>query len=82
MATRSGHGTVVIWDLTRKSKIRVLEGHTDWVMSVAWSDDGEIFASGSRDETVCVWRVNVQVRGVSAHAMFPLFWGGFGFDLL
>jgi WD40 repeat protein len=64
--------TVVIWDLTRKSKIRVLEGHIYYVRSVAWSGDGEFIASGSADTTVRVWQVNVQVCGVSACGIFFL----------
>ncbi len=78
MASGSSDGTVVIWDLPRKSKIRVLEGHTRVVLSVAWSGDGEFLASWSRDKTVCLWEMNVQVRGVSANAIFPSF-GGFCF---
>jgi WD40 repeat protein len=66
MASGGNDKTVVIWELTRKSKIRVLEGHTHSVMSVAWSGDGGFIASGSTDKTVRVWQVNVQVRGVSA----------------
>lgn len=30
-------------------------GHTDSVMSVSWSHDGTMLASGSDDRTVCVW---------------------------
>ena len=44
----------------------MLEGHTDWVMSVAWSGDGGFIASGSFDETVRVHEVDAQVRGVRA----------------
>jgi WD40 repeat protein len=66
MASGSNDGYVVIWDLPRKSKVRVLEGHTHWVMSVVWSGDGEIITSGSWDETVRVWQVNVQVCSVNA----------------
>jgi WD40 repeat protein len=75
MASGSYDWTVVIWDLIRKSKIRVLENHTGMVESVAWSGDGDIIASGSADKTVRVWQVNVQVRGVSARVVFSSFWG-------
>ena len=66
MASGSNDKTVVIWELTRKSKIRVLEGHTDCVTSVAWSGDGGFIASGSWDKTVRVHEVDAQVRGVRA----------------
>jgi WD40 repeat protein len=66
MASGSDDETVMIWDLTRKSKIRVLEGHTRLVTTVALSGDGEVIVSGSADKTVRVWQVNVQVRLVSA----------------
>lgn len=34
---------------------QALEGHSDWVMSVAFSPDGSRLASGSWDTTVKVW---------------------------
>jgi WD40 repeat protein len=72
MVSGSCDGTVVIWELPRKSKIRVLEGHTYYVMSMAWSGDGGFIVSGSSDKTVRVWQVNVQVCGVSACVIFFL----------
>jgi WD40 repeat protein len=82
MASGSNDRTVVIWDLIRKSKIRVLKGHTNWVTSVAWSGDGDIIASGSTDETVRVWQVNVQVCVVSASIIFFISFSSISHDLV
>ncbi|MGH9349633.1 MAG: KGGVGR-motif variant AAA ATPase, partial [Vicinamibacterales bacterium] len=35
--------------------LRALEGHWDWVRSIAWSFDGARLATGSDDRTVRVW---------------------------
>ncbi len=72
MASGSDDMTVVIWELTRKSKIRMLEGHTRGVTSVAWSGDGGFIASGSWDKTVHVWQVNVKVCFVVCNFVFYL----------
>src|SRR2546421_434598 len=34
---------------------KTLKGHTDWVNSIAYSQDGKYLASGSRDRTVKIW---------------------------
>jgi WD40 repeat protein/subtilase family serine protease len=38
--------------------VRTLTGHTDSVRSVAFSPDGSLIASGSRDATIKLWRVS------------------------
>ena len=34
---------------------RVLSGHTDWVLSIAFTPDGKWALTGSRDNTACLW---------------------------
>src|SRR5438067_6436746 len=41
----------------RVGELRVLEGHTDRVLSVAFSSDGKRALSGSQDRTVRLWNV-------------------------
>jgi WD40 repeat protein len=35
--------------------LKVLRGHEGPVASIAWSPDGNLIASGSYDETICIW---------------------------
>jgi len=39
-----------------------LEGHTEWVFSVAWSPDGSQLCSGSDDNTLRLWDLTVFLR--------------------
>ncbi|MHC5718011.1 MAG: WD40 repeat domain-containing protein [Nostoc sp.] len=38
--------------------LHTLQGHSNWVWSVAYSPDGKTLASGSRDETIKLWDVD------------------------
>jgi RNA polymerase sigma factor (sigma-70 family) len=50
-------GDVTLWD-TRTGKLKqTLEGHDNMVYAVAFSRDGRTLASGSRDQTIKLWRV-------------------------
>jgi hypothetical protein len=45
-----------LWDVERQREVGVLRGHTDDITSVTFSPDGRVFASGSWDGTVLLWR--------------------------
>ena len=44
--------TTSVWDLTTGECKSTLEGHTNWVRSVAISPDGKTIVSGSDDQTL------------------------------
>ncbi|HEY7417841.1 MAG TPA: WD40 repeat domain-containing protein, partial [Ktedonobacteraceae bacterium] len=47
--------TVQVWDAFTGAHLSVYRGHTDEVMTVAWSPDGQYIASGSADGTLRLW---------------------------
>jgi len=46
-----------LWDVRTGDCLITLQGHTAWILSVAFSPDGQILASGSHDETIKLWDV-------------------------
>ncbi|MCI0691760.1 TIR domain-containing protein [candidate division KSB1 bacterium] len=55
--TAADDKTVRLWDVETGRCLRVLEGHTEKVQSVAWSADQRRVLSGSDDMTVRLWDV-------------------------
>jgi len=55
VASGSDDKTVRLWDAASGRARHKLEGHSDYVRSVAWSPDGGTVASGSDDNTVRLW---------------------------
>jgi WD40 repeat protein len=80
-AVEVGVGNAVdLWDIARGAKAQRLEGHTDHVMSVAVSSNGQTLASASMDRTLVLWDVARRARagilhdtseGVGAFAFSP-----------
>ena len=57
LASGSFDCTVTILSADTGATLRTLRGHTDWVNSVLFSQDGTKVLSGSWDKTVRVWRI-------------------------
>ena len=53
-----GDKTVKIWDADERKLLRTLEGHPAGVLGLAFSSDGTMLASLSRDGTVKTWQVH------------------------
>jgi WD40 repeat protein len=63
---------VVVYDAHTGTQLRVLAGHTDTVTGVAFSPDGKLLASSSRDHDARVWDAKTLklVKILSRHAAF------------
>jgi WD40 repeat protein len=48
-------GEVRQWNVTEGKLVRVLEGHSDAIYSVALSPDGQVLATGSYDQKIKLW---------------------------
>ena len=57
-AAPSADNTVRLWDVATGELQKTLTGHTDEVLSVRFSADGQTLASGSADGTVLLWDMN------------------------
>jgi WD40 repeat protein len=53
----SGNHLIHLVDVANGAALRLLRGHTNWILSVAFSPDGETLASSSADCTICLWKV-------------------------
>ncbi len=48
-------GSVVLWDLSSGKQIKTLNGHADWVISLAFAPDGKKALTGSKDGLLIYW---------------------------
>ena len=54
----SGSNTIGVWRVSSGERINTLTGHSNYVLSVVFSPNGEYLVSGSYDKTIGVWRVS------------------------
>jgi len=59
-----GIGMVRIWDVATGKCNRTIEGHSSVVSSVVFTPDGEYVISGSWDETIGIWKVHEETKGI------------------
>jgi hypothetical protein len=53
--TGSRDGTARLWNAATGNLIRSATGHSNWVLSVAFSPNGDRFVTGSSDHTARIW---------------------------
>ena len=58
LATGSYDRIVRLWNPETGQCLKLLQGHSNLIWSVAWSADGKTLASGSDDQTIKLWDVN------------------------
>jgi WD40 repeat protein len=46
-----------LWNVENGYFIGVCEGHTDWIRAVDFSPTGKVFATGSDDQTIKLWKI-------------------------
>jgi WD40 repeat protein len=71
LATGTGNGEVVVWDVLRGQALGTLKGHRPdaSVIGLACAPDGKRLASGSVDTTVLIWDIEALLAGASQPAL-------------
>ena len=68
LATGSHDNSIILWNFTTGDYWKTLLGHTEWIDSLVFSDDGVLLASGDDDCMTIVWDV---ASGSLLHKLGP-----------
>ena len=55
LATGDSNGDVRLWQVADGQPLQTLQGHSDWVRTVAFNPEGTLLASGSDEYTIFLW---------------------------
>ena len=55
IVSSSNDNSIKIWDIETSLCLSTLSGHTNWVLSVAWSPFEQKIVSGSHDHEIKIW---------------------------
>lgn len=76
---RDSKGVIILWNVLTGEKITVLDGHldpietefadTNSITALAFSPDGDLLASGAKDNTIVIWNVQdgTQLKVLQGH---------------
>ena len=65
IAIGNGFGIIHAWKIAAKPHVQTLRDHTNIITDLAFSADGRLLGSSSRDDSATVWRLRDGVDGVS-----------------
>lgn len=70
LASGSEDYTIKLWNLTKKTEICTLSGHSHFVRSLVFTPDGKTLISSGDDKTVKVWDLETRglIRSLNGHA--------------
>ncbi|KAG1881918.1 WD40-repeat-containing domain protein [Suillus tomentosus] len=72
MNTEDNKSAIRIWNAKTGELVATLEGHTDWVRCLVWTQDGKTLISGSDDNSIRTWNTSTwkQIALLEGHTSF------------